>query len=114
MRLFSETNSIDDELLLKKYLRWHCKSFTDDNRAVKWCPYTKDCSYAVERVDATDLGECVVDCLCGNSFCFRCAKELHWPATCEMQRQWEKKNSLESENLTWILANTKMCPNKKC
>ena len=72
VRLFNEKNSIDEELLLKKYLRWHCKSFTDDNKSVKWCPYTKDCQYAVERIDATDLSDSVVNCQCGNSFCFKC------------------------------------------
>ena len=31
---------------------------------------------------------------------------------CETVRQWNVKNSAESENLTWIIANTKPCP--KC
>jgi len=31
-----------------------------------------------------------------------------------MRKKWEMKNSSESENLTWIIANTKMCPNDKC
>jgi hypothetical protein len=33
-------------------------------------------------------------------------------ADCETVRKWMVKNSAESENLTWILANTKQCP--KC
>lgn len=28
--------------------------------------------------------------------------------------QWDLKNSSESENVTWIIANTKQCPNTKC
>jgi len=31
-----------------------------------------------------------------------------------MFKKWEMKNSSESENLTWIMANTKNCPNPKC
>ena len=114
VRLFSEKNSIDHEILLKKYLRWHCKSFTDDNRMVRWCPYTKDCNYAVERISAQDSIGSIINCLCGNSFCFKCGNEQHWPADCEMYKKWQIKCSAESENLTWILANTKMCPNPKC
>lgn len=32
---------------MKKYVLMNCKSFTDNNKSVKWCPYTKDgCEYA--------------------------------------------------------------------
>ena len=31
-----------------------------------------------------------------------------------MYKKWQIKNSSESENLVWIIANTKMCPNVKC
>lgn len=29
----------------------HCKSFTDDNRMVKWCPYVKECDYAAQKIN---------------------------------------------------------------
>ena len=114
LKLFTEKDSIDDNLILKKYLRWHCKSFTDDNRMVRWCPYSKECQYAVERVSATANVDAVINCLCGNSFCFKCGNEQHWPSDCKMYKDWERKCSSESENLTWIMANTKMCPKKDC
>jgi ariadne-1 len=103
----------EDNATYKKYMRWHCQSFTDDNKNVKWCPYTKECEYAAERINDTNLSS-IVDCICGNSFCFRCGEEQHRPADCEMFKEWEIKNSSESENLNWIIANTKMCPNPKC
>ena len=31
-----------------------------------------------------------------------------------MFSKWELKNNSESENINWIIANTKSCPNKKC
>ena len=31
-----------------------------------------------------------------------------------MFKKWELKNSSESENLNWIMANAKICPNAKC
>ena len=102
-----------DAATYKKYMRWHCQSFTDDNKNVKWCPYSKDCDYAAERINDTQYSS-IVDCICGNSFCFRCGEEQHRPADCEMFKQWNIKNSSESENLNWIIANTKMCPNQKC
>ena len=94
--------------VLKKYMRWHCQSFTDDNQYVKWCPFSKECNYVVEKVDTYSIND-VVDCVCGNSFCFKCSEELHRPATCHMFKEWDLKNQSESENTTWIIANTKPC-----
>ena len=53
-----------------------------------------------------------VVCKCGGTFCFTCKEEAHRPVDCETVKQWNIKNSAESENLTWIIANTKPCP--KC
>lgn len=51
-------------------------------------------------------------CACSATFCFNCKEEAHRPVSCETVRRWVTKNSAESENLNWILANTKPCP--KC
>jgi ariadne-1 len=32
------------------------------------------CDYAAERVNDTNYNG-IVDCICGNSFCFRCGEE---------------------------------------
>ena len=53
-----------------------------------------------------------IHCDCGSDFCFTCREEAHRPVGCETVRKWLVKNSAESENLNWILANTKQCP--KC
>lgn len=53
---------------LVTYMKWHCKSFTDDNKSVRWCPY-KGCDYCIEF---QDFGSKDVLCKCGNSFCFKC------------------------------------------
>eukprot|EP00854_Cymbomonas_tetramitiformis_P005525 gene5525-6701_t len=39
-------------------------------------------------------------------------KEAHRPVDCETVKKWVLKNSAESENMNWILANSKPCP--KC
>mmetsp|Transcript_29637 Transcript_29637/g.40075 ORF Transcript_29637/g.40075 Transcript_29637/m.40075 type:complete len:91 (-) Transcript_29637:306-578(-) len=53
-----------------------------------------------------------VDCECGNQFCFLCGRSSHKPCDCDIASKWDEKNSAESENMTWIMANTKSCP--KC
>ncbi len=88
---------------LKTYMKWYCKAYTDDNKNVRWCPYS-GCDYCVEY---QDFGKPYVSCKCGNAFCFRCGQESHRPCDCLMTEQWKQKNSAESENITWIMANTK-------
>jgi ariadne-1 len=82
---------------------------TDQNKNIKWCPQ-KGCEYMAEKTVYAIKN--TVDCKCGNSFCFSCEYEDHLPATCSMVRIWKEKESADSENLTWIKANTKPCP--KC
>lgn len=91
---------------LVTYNKWACKSYTDDNRNVRWCPYP-GCDFCLEFAD---LGRSDVMCKCGNSFCFKCGGESHRPVDCKTNNLWKTKNSNESENITWIMANTKQCP----
>ncbi len=73
----------------------------------------KGCENAVEcLVDRGSSDPLDVVCSCGAAFCFNCKEEAHRPVLCETVRKWITKNSAESENLNWILANTKPCP--KC
>ena len=53
-----------------------------------------------------------VECKCGQLYCFTCKEEAHRPVDCQTVSEWNVKNCAESENLTWIIANTKPCP--KC
>ncbi|KAK1354207.1 hypothetical protein POM88_047463 [Heracleum sosnowskyi] len=50
---------------------------------------------------------------CFTSFCWNCLEEAHSPVECDTALKWMVKNSSESENVTWILANTQPCPNCK-
>lgn len=95
---------------LKTYWKWLCKSFTDDNKNVKWCPNLQ-CNNCVERIDQTRMLY-EVTCDCGTTFCFMCGLLPHKPCDCDTARKWEEKASAESENVNWIAANTKACP--KC
>eukprot|EP00227_Mantoniella_beaufortii_P007612 CAMPEP_0197594376 /NCGR_PEP_ID=MMETSP1326-20131121/20400_1 /TAXON_ID=1155430 /ORGANISM="Genus nov. species nov., Strain RCC2288" /LENGTH=510 /DNA_ID=CAMNT_0043160539 /DNA_START=351 /DNA_END=1879 /DNA_ORIENTATION=- len=89
------------------------RSWVDDNPKVKWCTGA-GCENVVEIGNGT-AGEGPVDvqCTCGTSFCWSCQEEAHRPVDCETVRKWLIKNSAESENMNWILANTKPCPECK-
>jgi len=55
-------------------------SFIELNKRIKWCP-GNDCPYVFE----SKLGEVVdIQCHCGTSFCFGCAKQAHKPIPCDV------------------------------
>lgn len=88
------------------------RSFVEDNRAMAWCTGAA-CENAVEcQADIAPGDPMDVICTCGATFCFNCKEEAHRPLDCDTVRKWIVKNSAESENTNWILANTKPCP--KC
>lgn len=94
---------------LKKYQR---DDFVDKSSCLTWCP-GKDCTMAVRFSGGASLDDGIdVTCQCGAQFCFLCKEEAHRPVSCNIVRMWLLKNSAESGNMTWILANTKPCP--KC
>lgn len=92
-----------------KYHRYLIRSYIEDNRKTKWCP-APGCDCAVEYVVGS--GSYDVSCLCSYSFCWNCTEEAHRPVDCDTVAKWILKNSAESENMNWILANSKPCP--KC
>ena len=101
---------LDDKVnYFQKYLTWHCKQFTDHNKSIKWCPQ-KGCSYIIEKSEYCNNN--IVECRCGNRFCFKCGQEDHLPTECNLVELWVEKEKNDSENLTWIKANCKPCP--KC
>ncbi|XP_043705712.1 probable E3 ubiquitin-protein ligase ARI8 [Telopea speciosissima] len=93
----------------EKYSRYLLRSYIEDNRKTKWCP-APGCEYAVDFVVGS--GSYDVSCHCSHSFCWNCTEEAHRPVDCGTVAKWILKNSAESENMNWILANSKPCP--KC
>ncbi|KAK9287938.1 hypothetical protein L1049_016383 [Liquidambar formosana] len=92
-----------------KYARYLLRSYVEDNRMTKWCP-APGCEHAVNFVAGSASYD--VSCLCSYSFCWNCTEEAHRPVDCATVAKWILKNSAESENMNWILANSKPCP--KC
>ena len=93
---------------IQTYWKWLAKSYTDDNQWVKMCPELPWCGHYHER-DRTSSRQ-YVTCRCGFSFCFLCEQPSHRPCDCELTKKWEQKNESESENITWLKANTRSCP----
>lgn len=93
---------------LEKYQHFLVESFVSANASTQWCP-APGCGLLAMYSGG---GAKDVACKCGHEFCFACLREAHRPADCEAAKAWEEKNSSESENTTWIIANTKPCP--KC
>jgi ariadne-1 len=97
--------------LYKTYKKSLLRSLVTDNPRMKWCP-NPGCTNVI-RCERKNRKEAVT-CSCGFSFCFKCAdSEIgdHMPATCENVEMWMKKATDESENVKWLIANTKKCPN---
>jgi len=97
-----------EEKDLGAYNKFHCRSFTDDNINIKWCP-AAGCDYVIEKLEG---GNKQIFCKCGNVFCYSCNQEAHMPVDCSMREEWLKKNKSETPNVSWIMLNTKPCP--KC
>uniref|UniRef100_A0A061SJL9 RBR-type E3 ubiquitin transferase n=1 Tax=Tetraselmis sp. GSL018 TaxID=582737 RepID=A0A061SJL9_9CHLO len=96
----------------QRYRQHELQSFVETNPEFKWCP-APDCKFAIKFANPDRDQEPVdVVCQCGHAFCFACGEEAHRPVLCETVKKWILKNCAESENLNWILVNTKPCP--KC
>ncbi|BBN00641.1 ariadne-1 [Marchantia polymorpha subsp. ruderalis] len=94
-----------------KYNRYLLRSYVEDNRKAKWCP-APGCEYAVLGFVPGVGASYDIVCKCSFNFCWNCLEEAHRPVDCGTVKKWIRKNSAESENMNWILANSKPCP--KC
>lgn len=92
-----------------KYEDFRQRAYVEGKAGVRWCPGA-GCGRAVEGPVGWEVED--VACRCGEMFCWACGEEAHRPVDCETVKKWVEKTSVESENLNWILLNTKQCP--KC
>ncbi|CAH2073008.1 unnamed protein product [Thlaspi arvense] len=92
-----------------KYDRYFLRSYVEGSRKRKWCP-APGCELAIDFSAEGTRSSNDVYCSCSHSFCWNCSEDAHRPVDCDTVGQWVRKNSAESENMTWILANSKPCP----
>lgn len=100
--------SIEDK---KKYDDYIVRSYVEcKEQGIKWCP-APGCEYAIEfEGDGDNSSGYDVTCLCSYGFCWDCGEESHRPVDCELVKNWSMKNSVEAENIRWILKYSKPCP----
>ena len=89
-----------------RFMHFVLRSYVEDNRSMRWCTHP-GCQYALHALNHAVLS---VSCRAGHKFCFQCQEEWHEPCTCEQLVKWREKNTTESDNAHWIIANTKRCP----
>lgn len=95
-----------------KYTTYLVRSYVEQNRRVKWCPAPR-CEYAVQIDVVTVNASREVVCNCSYKFCWNCLEECHCPVDCDTVKKWVSMiNEGESQNLYWIIGNSKPCP--KC
>ena len=97
--------------LVELYWKWMGKSFTDSNINIKWCPQL-GCEFFFHKSIYDE--STTVKCECGMHVCLYCSEEAHGPCDCYTKKSWDFKSKSESENIKWIMANTKACPNSSC
>jgi ariadne-1 len=105
---YSKMKEYLSEAQFSEFEKFLYKSYTDDNKSIKWCPQAR-CSYYCEN---PSLVPTEIKCQCSYMYCFGCNEEAHNPAPCQLNKKWALKNGAEAENVTWIQANAKACP--KC
>ena len=98
-------------LFWEKFGDWRVNDFVSVFVRARWC-VEPACDLAI----VAPFGPRAVDVVCTGcsaKFCWGCTVgESHVPVLCVDAERWLEKNSSESENVSWILANTKPCP--KC
>lgn len=101
--------------LLPKYRDFQVRSYIKSNKLMRWCPGAGCERVAVSgKFSGTSTGFGFVTCACSTEFCMDCGEPTHGPVNCALLKKWQIKCVDESESVSWILVNTKQCPNPNC
>jgi len=104
----------------EKYIRFLANSYVEKHPHIKWCP-AKGCGLAIQQ-QGTQTSSMVM-CRCGLLWCWKCAKDGHWPASCDQLKWWNDiyakddhrvsfETEEEAQSVRWLLKYTQDCP--KC
>jgi ariadne-1 len=108
-RVLSSLSKQDQALFHRHTIESHLRS----HKNMTWCP-TPCCGAILVAENATISQLGIVKCTeCNEHFCFSCG-ENHLPANCQMVRDFIKRSMLEAGDLTWLIKNTKECPQCAC
>lgn len=124
-REISDHSAFDSKnsTVLEKYQNLLDREFVSSVSSMRFCP-APECSYIIQCLTkdvSLKFKAPIVECDCGETFCFECDKEDHRPATCEMVKKWLTLSTSKNEDLIhqklfwdkmseqWIDINTKTC-----
>ena len=105
--LLSFIFEIVNKNIYNKYFKWISKSFIESSEIFKYCPNVS-CDFIINNSSSENK----ISCECGYNSCFKCSREHHYPASCNIMELWLKECNQDSENALWLMENTKNCP--KC
>ncbi len=98
--------------LCDKFVSFQLHYFIQDRSTSRWCPGA-DCKYIATlqgEQPSNEHGMPVFCNGCNTSFCLACGFEPHAPLTCADNLLW-RDNYETTGSESWILQNTKPCPN---
>eukprot|EP01025_Chloroclados_australasicus_P029348 TRINITY_DN2930_c0_g2_i1.p1 TRINITY_DN2930_c0_g2~~TRINITY_DN2930_c0_g2_i1.p1 ORF type:complete len:547 (-),score=31.69 TRINITY_DN2930_c0_g2_i1:735-2237(-) len=106
--------SVCDDAQRQRLKQYDRQSYVDENPRLSWC-VRAGCDRVIHYSSSSTFNVSAIDvsCSCGEQFCFQCKSEAHRPVNCHTVVEWLKKAGAESENLNYIIANTKPCPQCK-
>eukprot|EP00727_Mastigamoeba_balamuthi_P007062 m51a1_g2977 hypothetical protein (557) ;mRNA; r:712891-715092 len=91
----------------ERYWYFLVKDFVERNGKYVFCT-NPSCGRAIHYRGAGRPPD-IVECQCGQRFCFQCGSEVHSPVTCKQLKEWEEKNSSDQESLALVKATAKNC-----
>ncbi|MES9881781.1 MAG: IBR domain-containing protein [Sedimenticola sp.] len=99
-----------------KHVKCCHDTLVEQQDVMKWCP-APSCGRVVE-VNSVDVMN--AQCACKNKFCFKCLKNTHWPAPCDVMPKYAKKlyhsqatAILPEDFNNYFTVNGKNCPHCK-
>eukprot|EP01127_Copromyxa_protea_P011215 TRINITY_DN2803_c0_g1_i1.p1 TRINITY_DN2803_c0_g1~~TRINITY_DN2803_c0_g1_i1.p1 ORF type:complete len:616 (+),score=131.37 TRINITY_DN2803_c0_g1_i1:1825-3672(+) len=94
------------------YIRMLVKSYLEVNSSTySQCP-NSSCGKIAKANYKSRISSKVVQCKCGDSYCFNCNMAPHIPASCRDLERWRAKDADDEASTNFIKATTSQCP--KC
>eukprot|EP00002_Diphylleia_rotans_P027499 TRINITY_DN5514_c0_g1_i2.p1 TRINITY_DN5514_c0_g1~~TRINITY_DN5514_c0_g1_i2.p1 ORF type:complete len:455 (-),score=69.08 TRINITY_DN5514_c0_g1_i2:562-1926(-) len=95
----------------QKLREFFFQSLVDDNPTIRWC-IRPGCDKIIRKAETSFFS--MARCDCGQRMCFKCGEDGHTPIDCAVMKAWMVKCKDDSETHSWLLVNTKPCPQCLC
>ncbi|CXH99360.1 IBR domain protein, putative [Plasmodium berghei] len=109
-----------DKNMYKQYKQLLLNVYIKKSSNLRNCP-NYECEYTIESMllikhtknsnNFDKYKNLNIICKCGYNFCFICLEPFHRPVRCSVIKTWNQLQTKGDQNIQWINANTKKCPN---